>query len=56
VAHLLYQRNKLNSEREAPIGYISMEDNWPVEKRNVLVTKYLKQFTNFTNSIDYDKM
>ena len=45
---LLYQCNKLNSEREALIGYISKEDNWPVKKK-VLVNKYLKQFTNFTN-------
>jgi hypothetical protein len=52
---LLYQRSKLNSEREALIGYISKEDNWPVEK-NVLVNKHLKQFTKFTNSSDYDKM
>ena len=53
--HLLYHCNKLNSEREAPIGYISKEDNWPVEN-NVLVTKYLKEFTKFTNPIDYGKM
>jgi hypothetical protein len=32
VDHLLYQCNKINSEREALIGYISKEDNWPVEK------------------------
>jgi hypothetical protein len=46
---------KLNSERETLIGYLSKEDNWPV-KKEVLVTKYLKQFTNFTNSTDYEKM
>jgi len=55
VDHVMYQCNKLNSEREALIGYISKEDNWPVEK-NVLVTKYLKEFTKFRDSIDYDKM
>jgi len=55
VDHLLYQCNKLMSEREVLIGYISKEDNWPV-KNKVLVTKYLKQFTNFTNSIDYEKI
>jgi hypothetical protein len=36
------------------MGYISKEDNWPVKKK-VLVTKYLKEFTSFTNSIDYEK-
>jgi len=35
VDHLLYQCNKLNSEREALIGYISKEDNWPVGKKRV---------------------
>jgi len=51
---LLYQRSKLNNERETLIAYVSKEDNWPV-KKNELVNKYLKQFTNFTNSVDYGK-
>jgi len=55
VDHLLYQCSKLNNEREKLIAYISKEDNWPV-KKNELVNKYLKQFTNFTNSTDYGKM
>jgi len=33
--HLLYQCNKLNSDREAPTGYISTEDNWPAKKTRV---------------------
>jgi len=37
------------------MAYISKEDNWPV-KKNELVNKYLKQCTNFTNSIDYGKL
>jgi hypothetical protein len=32
VDHPLYQCNKLNSEKEALIGYISKEGNWPVKK------------------------
>jgi len=55
VNHLLYQCSKLNNEREKLIAYISKEDNWPVKKKE-LVNKYLKQFTNFTNSIDYGKL
>ena len=53
--HLLYQCSKLNNEREKLIAYISKEENWPV-KKNELVNKYLKQFTNITNSIDYGKL
>jgi len=53
--HLLYQCGKLNNEREKLIAYISKEDIWPV-KKNELVNKYLKQFTNFTNSINYGKL
>ena len=30
------------------------EDNWPVQK-SVLVNKYLQQFHQFTNSIDFEK-
>jgi len=55
VDHLLYQCSKLNNEREKLIAYISKEDNWPV-KKNELVNLYLKQFTNFANSIDYGKL
>ena len=55
VDHLLYQCSKPNNEREKLIANSSKEDNWPVKKHE-LVNKYLKQFTNFTNSIDYGKL
>jgi len=55
VDHLLYQCSKLNNEREKLIAYISKEDNWPVKKME-LVNKYLKEFINFANSIDYEKL
>jgi hypothetical protein len=55
VDHQLSNCSKLNNERENLIAYISKEDNWPV-KKNELVTKYLKQFTNSANSIDYGKL
>jgi len=55
MGHLLYKCSKLNNGREKLIAYISKEDNWPV-KKNELVNKYLKQFTNFANSIDYGKL
>jgi len=55
VDHLLYQYSKLNNEREKLVAYISKEYKWSV-KKNELVNKYLKQFTNFRNSIDYGKL
>ena len=55
VDHILYDCSKLNNEREKLIAYISKEDNWPV-KKSELVNKYLKQFINFANSIDYGKL
>jgi len=45
----------MNNEREKLIAYISKEGNWPV-KESELVNKYLKQFINFANSIDYGKL
>jgi len=55
VDHLLYNCSTLNNEREKLIAYISKEDTWPV-RENELVNKYLKQFTNFSKSIDYQKL
>jgi hypothetical protein len=55
VNHLIYDCGKLEKEREKLIAYISREDNWPV-KKSVLVNKYLQQFSQFTNSIDFEKM
>ena len=46
---------KLDKEREKLIAYISREDNWPVRKSD-LVKKYLKQFIQFTNSINFEKL
>jgi hypothetical protein len=55
VDRILYDCSKLNNEREKLIAYISKGDKWPV-KKSELVKKYLKQFTNFANSIDYGKL
>ena len=55
VEHILYDCSKLTNEREKLIAYISKEDNWPV-KKSESVNKYLKQFINFANSIDYGKL
>jgi len=55
VDHLIYDCGKLEKERGKLIAHISREDNWPVQK-SVLVNKYLKQFSQFTNSIDFEKL
>ena len=53
--HLLYDYEILDEESEKLIAYTSREEDWPVRKRE-LVNKYLKQFTNFDNSIDFEKL
>jgi len=45
----------LDKEREKLIAYTSREDDWPVRKCQ-LVNKYLKQFSIFANSIDFEKL
>ena len=51
--HLLYDCEILGKEREKLIANTSKEEDWPVRKRE-LVNKYLKQFTTFANSIDFE--
>jgi len=53
--HLIYDCEILNKEREKLIAYTSREQDWPVRKCE-LVGKYLKQFTTFANSINYEKL
>jgi hypothetical protein len=53
VDHLIYDCRKL--EKEKLIAHISREDDWPVQK-SVLVNKYLQQFGQFANSIDFEKL
>jgi hypothetical protein len=55
VDHLIYDCVKLERERDKLIAHISREDNWPVQK-SVLVNKYLQQFSQFTNSIGFEKL
>jgi len=53
VDHLIYDCGKLEKERRKLKAHISREDNFPVQKI-VLLNKYLKQFSQFTNSIDFE--
>jgi hypothetical protein len=55
VEHLLFDCTVLQEERQRLIGKISRHDNWPVNKSQ-LADKYIKHFTQFTNSIDFTKL
>jgi hypothetical protein len=55
VDHLIYDCTKLQSEREKLISSVTKQDNWPVNISD-LVNKYIKQFTQFANSIDFEKL
>ena len=55
VDDLIYDCGKIENERGKLIAQVSREDNWPVQK-GVLVNKYLTQFSQFTNSIDFEKL
>jgi len=55
VEHLLYDCTKLQMEREQLIHSISNQDTWPVNKSD-LVNKHIKQFTQFVNSIEFERL
>ena len=55
VDSLLCDCTKLQREREKLISNVSKQDNWPVNKSD-LVKKYIKHFIQFTNLIDFDKL
>ena len=42
-------------EREKLIREVSKQDNWPVEKSD-LVNKHIKPFIQFANAIDFEKL
>ena len=51
---LIFDCEIIDKERDKLIAYTSKEDDWPVRKCE-LVNRYLKQFTMFANSIDFEK-
>jgi hypothetical protein len=53
--HLIYDCEIFDKEREKLIAHTSREEDWPVRKCE-LVNKYLKQFSMFVNSIDFEKL
>jgi len=54
VDHLLYDYTKFQRERGKLISNVLKQDNWPVNESD-LVTKYIKHFNQFTNSMDFEK-
>jgi hypothetical protein len=55
VDHLIYDCTKLQKEREKLISNVAKQDNWLVDKRE-LVKKHIKHFLQFKNSIDFEKL
>ena len=53
--HLLYDYTKLQREREKLTSNVSKQDNWPVNKCD-LVKKYIKHSIQLKNSIDFEKL
>ena len=55
MEHILYDRIKLQRERNKLIRNISNQDMWPMNKRD-LVNKHITHFTQFINSIDFERL
>jgi hypothetical protein len=55
VDHLIYECQKLKKDRKNLIRTTAKKDTWPIGKSE-LVNKHIKQFTQFTNSIDFEKI
>ena len=55
MEHLLYDCSELKRERDELIRNISNQDKWPVNK-SALVNKHTKHFTQFINSIDFERL
>ena len=49
VEHLLYDCNKLKRERDELIRNLSNQDKWTMNK-------HTKHFTQFINSIDFERL
>jgi hypothetical protein len=53
--HLLYQCTLLQQQREILKKNTQNAGIWPISKHE-LITKHLKSFLKFTNSIDFDEL
>jgi hypothetical protein len=55
VDYLIYDCPILQRESEKHINKVSKQDNWPVTKSD-LVNKFIKNFLEFTKTIDFKKL
>jgi len=51
--HLIFRCNLLQQQRETLKKETTKLEPWPPNKQE-LINKYLKQFVNFANSIDFE--
>ena len=52
---LIFQCNRLKTEREILKTSVIKVGNWPVSKSE-LTNRYLKQFVRYINSMDFEKI
>jgi hypothetical protein len=52
---MIYECQRLQKEREALTRSTTKQDTWARDKSE-LVNKYIGKFTQFINSIDFDKI
>jgi hypothetical protein len=55
IDHSLYQCTLLHAQRELLRNRVLKTGNWPASKQE-LITKHLKEFLLFTNSVDFGKL
>ena len=55
MEQVFYDCSKLKRERNKLIRNISNQDKWPVNKSAVM-NKHTKHFTQFINSVDFERL
>jgi hypothetical protein len=55
IDHLLYQCTLLHTPRELLKNKVLRTGNWPARKHEI-ITKHLKAFLAYTNSIDFEQL
>jgi len=53
--HLLYECELLKTQRDTLRSIVPKSEGWPTSK-HILITKYCKAFTRFTNQISFDNL
>jgi hypothetical protein len=55
VDHIIYECKLYENERDRLKAAVRLPENWPIS-RNKLCTNYYKNFKEFTNNIELDKV